>query len=518
MAMEIIPLSTIVALARAGAIERAWHAFDAAGYDRREDDPAALTVKGRLLKDKALRSGGEERRRLYSLSAEAYRQAAALEAGTYPLINAAALSLLSGDRDQAAEIAREVMERIARAPEEPETPYWRAATQAEALLLLGRFNQAQEALAEALAAAPRAWEDHASTLRQFLLIHEALGEDARWLEMLRPPLSLHFSGRIGLTEEDAAEAAAAAAEIIARERIGFGYGALAAGSDIIVAEALLAAGAELHVVLPSDAESFARRSVDPYGADWRRRFDAALAAAASVYPVRPLGVPPGAATIEHTDDVAAGLARLNAERLLAGFGELAVGRPRSTRRAPEYVIDVSGEAPTASGPSGDDGPAPLLALLSINVGAAAEDGHAERLEEVRRALGDWPAAIAPHLEGDDIILGHPILGEAVGVARQVQARLGGKMPLRIAAHYGFIPVVRDPFIGAPRPTRHGADIVRGVASATPPDTICVSLDFAAVLAAGGDDPGCASWIGELRALDGGPPIPLYALNPARSDD
>src|SRR3954463_8719052 len=99
------PLSTIIALARAGALDHAWYQFTAAGYDVRGDDPAALTVKGRLLKDRALRAQGEERRRFYLQSAEAYRRAAALQPGTYPLINAATLSLLSGDRDRAQEIA-----------------------------------------------------------------------------------------------------------------------------------------------------------------------------------------------------------------------------------------------------------------------------------------------------------------------------------------------------------------------------------------------------------------------------
>src|SRR4051812_48979626 len=59
------PLSTIIALARAGALDHAWYQFSMAGYATRDDDPAALTVKGRLLKDRALRASGEERRRFY---------------------------------------------------------------------------------------------------------------------------------------------------------------------------------------------------------------------------------------------------------------------------------------------------------------------------------------------------------------------------------------------------------------------------------------------------------------------
>src|SRR3954466_11094159 len=148
--MTSTPLSTIIALARAGALDHAWYQFSAAGYDAGDDDPAALTVKGRLLKDRALRASGDERRRFYLESAEAYRRAAALQPGTYPLINAATLSLLSGNRFQADEIAHEVLERIAREPEEPETPYWRAATEAEAWLILRVEDEARGALERAI--------------------------------------------------------------------------------------------------------------------------------------------------------------------------------------------------------------------------------------------------------------------------------------------------------------------------------------------------------------------------------
>jgi len=172
------------------------------------------------------------------------------------LINAATLSLLSGDRGRAEEIAREVLDRIAREPDEPETPYYRAATEAEALLLLGRRDEARAMLEAAVAAAPRAWEDHASTLRQFLIIQDVLGGDRAWLDLLRPPRSLHFAG------DGAAEAAA-------DPDIGFGFGALAAGDELAAAEALLARGAELHVVLPSDPVSFAAAFVDPEGKESR---------------------------------------------------------------------------------------------------------------------------------------------------------------------------------------------------------------------------------------------------------
>jgi len=509
--MPAPPLSTIIALARAGALDHAWGQFCAAGYDRQDDDPAALTVKGRLLKDHALRASDEgDRRRFYLQSAEAYRRAAALRPATYPLINAATLSLLSGDRAQAEEIAREVLERIAREPDEPETPYWRAATEAEALLLLGRAGEARIALEAAVAAAPRAWEDHASTLRQFLIIQEVLGGEAAWLDMLRPQRSLHYSASAaGDAGADRKEAIAA---ILREEDVGFGYGALAAGAEIMAAEALLERGATLHVILPSDAESFAARYVDPFAAEWRGRFDAALEAAESIEHVRPLRAPPDDRMTALAHEVALGAAMLNAERLM---GE-AVALRAGPGEAPSHIRTHAIEAPAQTDPGAapPESRAILLALLAISVGGGSEEGFEDRLEEVQGVLAlAQGAQIAPHLGGDSILIGYPGPQEAAAAARAIHAQLRAQIPLRIAGHYGLISCVRDPFTGSLRPTESGAEIVRAIAGAIPPDAVCVSHDFAAVLAAAAGAPSGANWIGELRAFDGGSPIGLYALRP-----
>jgi hypothetical protein len=505
------PLSTIIALARAGALDHAWAQFCAAGYDRDDNDPAALTVKGRLLKDHALRASGADRRRFYLQSADAYQRSAALQPATYPLINAATLSLLSGDRGRAEEIGREVLERIALEPDEPETPYYRAATEAEALLLLGRTGEARAAIEAAVAAAPRAWEDHASTLRQFLIVQDALGGDSDWLDMLRPPRSLHYAGGAEL----AADGAVAA--LLEAERIGFGFGGLAAGAELAVAEALLAHGAELHVILPGDPAGFAERFVDPYGAAWRARFDAALEAAESVELVRPLQAPPDSRMAALAGEVARGAAMLNAERLMseavmlrvgADAGEAPTGLRTHVLAAPGGASPAAEEAPPAESRAG------LFALLALSVGSGADAGFEDRLEEVREALAQGAAPrIAPHLGGDSIVIGYDGPLEAAAAARAVHAALRARMPLRVAGHYGLIPCVRDPFIGALKPTESGTEIVRAIARAIPPDTLCVSHDFAAVLAARAGAPSGASWIGELQAFDGGSAIGLYALRP-----
>jgi hypothetical protein len=70
--------------------------------------------------------------------------------------------------------------------------------------------------------------------------------------------------------------------LLGEQRVGFGYGGLAAGADIVFAEALLAFGAELHVVLPVNRDSFVDVSVAPFGDGWTARFEQCLSQATSI--------------------------------------------------------------------------------------------------------------------------------------------------------------------------------------------------------------------------------------------
>ena len=272
-------LAQILSLARAGNPARAWALFHSSGWDARKDDAKALTLKGRLLKDRAKASKGAERARLYGLAAEAYAAAAERKRDSYPLINAAALALLGGENERSAALARETLALIDSDPAQGENAYWRAATRAEALLLTGDQRGARAALADGIARLPYAWEDHAATIGQFELILAEQGEDRSWLDQHRPPPSLYFSGIIGLDEADPALLQDIDA-IIERERPGFGFGALAAGADILIAEALHQSGAELHITLPYPVDRFCELSVAPYGDQWVPRFETLVEAAA----------------------------------------------------------------------------------------------------------------------------------------------------------------------------------------------------------------------------------------------
>jgi tetratricopeptide (TPR) repeat protein len=318
-------LLAIIALARSGALDRARRLFDEAGLDAVTDEPATLSVRGRLLKDEARRSPPAARAGLWRQAGDAYARAAALSGTTYHLINAATLALLAGDRATAGERAREVLVKLDAGDTGPETPWYLGATRAEALLRLGRTDEAKTALDDARRRAPEAWEDHATTLRQFTLILEVLGEDSAWLAPLQPPRSLHFAGHLAVVDDPGLRRRVEAT--LESERIGFAWGALAGGADLIIAEAVLARGAELHLVLPAPPAVFRAESAAPLGGDWPARFDEVLALAAGVSVVEP-----GVATttmlhIRLAAEVAMGRAVMKAASLASEAVQLLVMDP-----------------------------------------------------------------------------------------------------------------------------------------------------------------------------------------------
>jgi hypothetical protein len=518
-------VAVILALARAGATARAWTDFVAAGYES-SADPVYRTLEGRLLKDQATSSQKpEERSRLYGAAAAAYAGAAAGGGSTYPLINAAALFLLSGDREASSELATQALARIDADPEEPETPYWREATRAEALLLLDRGDEARTVFADATVLAPKAWEDHASTLRQFALILAAQGKESAWLDAHRPPRSLHFGGHMSFDprvfrREHLDEKIAA---VLDEEKVGFGFGALAAGADIIIAEALLARGAELNAILPGGPEAFAAVSVDPFGKPWRRRFDAVLAMAETVRPVRPLGASPDAAMIGLADEVAMGAALMNGRRLESSAVQLLVldsaetangasGRSREIWAAGGWrqrVLTALRETRRDSAMPAARSAEPL-AVIAIGLGHDAAVGQV--LAELHGRIARLPApALAPYLTEDRLILAYPGPGEAAEAAVRLLGGSSGASSLRIGGQYGPAATFHDPFSNALRLTPAATAAAAGALASAPPGTACVTDDFAAALAAAGPRRPASEYIGELEPPDDGPPVGLYAL-------
>ncbi|PHQ64339.1 MAG: hypothetical protein COC10_01460, partial [Sphingobium sp.] len=120
----ILPiLAQIRTVARSGDTIRAWRMLSDAGL-LQSDDVEALSLKGRLLKDRAARSDATERSALLAQAQAAYMQAAGVRPATYPLINAATLAFLNGCPDEASRLARAVLALLDNGNHEPETRYW----------------------------------------------------------------------------------------------------------------------------------------------------------------------------------------------------------------------------------------------------------------------------------------------------------------------------------------------------------------------------------------------------------
>ena len=206
--------------------------------------------------------------------------------GYYPGVNAATMALIAGNAAKARAIAGKLVKSLSRDAED----YWPLATLAEALLISGDAAQAKTVLAKARSA--RGGDDgaKASTILQFRRLAEVLGTDMEaFVDELGARNVAVFSGHLFRGEElDEAAQETTEAEIRRRaealfkaQHVGIVYGALAAGTDIILAETALKLGAELDIVLPFATERFIETSVrigDPPGfaGKWEKRFRAVL--------------------------------------------------------------------------------------------------------------------------------------------------------------------------------------------------------------------------------------------------
>ena len=275
-----------------------------------------------------------EGRALYE---DAFR--AATDAGDpeayYPAINAATLALFAGDAEAAGRLAGEVLDlvapRIASLDDAAADRYWVLATALEAHLVRGDLDAARGLVDQVVAAAGRDDAALATTGRQLERIVAAKKLDSGVLAAFkaadRRPFPRHHdrvaAGTNGLGRQ-ATTVAADIAALLKGMRIGAAYGSLAAGADILFAEALLEQGVALNVVLPFATDDFIEQSVRPAGEDWVTRFEACLAAAKTVRFATEDAYLGDDQLFTYSSSLAMGLASLCARHLHAPLMQLAV--------------------------------------------------------------------------------------------------------------------------------------------------------------------------------------------------
>lgn len=550
----MLPQSQILTLLRSGALVQAEKAYRQLGLDQDRSSEDAMALGGRILKARALEETGAARQKLACAAADKYAEAYAATGGSYSGINMAALYHVAGDRARAAKTARAVLAALeSHRPKPGLGAYYHMATQAEAMLILGDQSQADLRFADAAALAPHEYDAHASTLKQFEMLIGATGGDTSWLDPHRPPCSLHFAGHMwGLGD---GHAPLAQTNIYALERSvsdaldtlspGEAFGALAAGSDILIAEQLLDRGVPLHVIQPCPHTLFRRQSLDPFGTGWNQRFEDCLARAASI---RTISHDPTLAddlTTAFASETAMGLSVLRAERLATRARQLLIWDKQAataagtghdaalwaqTGRHQQVIPFPSDQRPHA--PLVHEGHGPersLQAMLFADVSGFGRMSEAqvprflahvlEPLAACCAALGVTPKHV--NTWGDGLFLVYDIVGAAADAAIALQdcfqaidlpgAGLQDDLALRVAGHYAPVHLLRDPFLARAGVFGREVTTAARMEPVTPPGSTYVSEPFACALAlAGRPDVRCEPMPATIECRDRGA-LTLFSL-------
>jgi DNA-binding SARP family transcriptional activator len=541
----------VLALARSGATSQARRRYDQYGLNRldRSSVPSGLgsdiaVLSARLDKDQALAST-EMRKAWARRSAEGYEQTHDATREPYHGVNAATMWLLAGDKQKAQALAKKVLDELSG------SDYWALATEAEAALLLGDLERTGEALVAAATAGPELLSQRATTLKQLKLICALTATSTSILEPIRNPPVIHYSGhRMIPAERDGAESgeesrvASEIRELIEALDVGVGFGSLAAGADIIAAEALLDRGAELNVVLPFDADDFVRTSVHPAGAEWVHRFERCMAGAASIELATHADFLGDPVLFDFGAQVAMGLTLMRARHLEAAPHQIAVwdgGEARGEAGtavdvarwertgAPSTVIDVS---VTAVGDSAEVSPEVSRSIRAVVIADVA--GYSDLSDRQLIAFHDAVSAdmasrIAPHrkqlvsgrtwgnrmrLVFEDVPAAAQCALDLMEGAKQFNADsagLGELRGLRIAAHASPVFQHADPIFGSSLMFGIGLGEAAVIEPRTPAGEIYTTRAFAALAVLSGQDDFECQYVGTMPAARRYGHVPLYVL-------
>lgn len=532
---------TVLSLARMGDVVAASARYAEYGLDRAVD-VEARSLGARLAKNTAELLSGAAQQAAFAAASRLYAAIHSETGDLFPGINAASLTLLAGDPATAHRRAAALLQAGAAARD-----YWSAVTRAEALLLLDRETEAEAACSEALSLSGSNLGARAVTLRQFDLLAGLAGLDAheRVRAVLRPPGLAVFCGHM-FGEHGISEAALAAQVFasLAEHNIGFGFGALTCGSDIVIAEQLLARGGELNVVLPFAPADFVRSSVLPGGGSWVARFEACLAAAHSVHIVSEMGDIGDPGAFNHGSLTAMGLARLRAAQLGGTAKMLTVYDGASPSGRAGTAVDVarwqqSGGQAVMLAPGAVDrtltpeartvsysGPARVAMAMILadapNFSKLAEPDIPTFWRAVMgtaaRVLDQFAASVRfRNSWGDALFI---VVSDVVAAAeimltlQEALAAAGSQFTLRIGGHYGMVFETGDPVTG--QTTYYGTEVSRTarIEPVTPPGQSYVTASFAAALALTGAPRFRGHYVGRVPLAKDYGTFPMYRLSRA----
>lgn len=280
----------VLAMARMGSLREAISLVDAFKLSTDTPNEDIASIGPRLRRDLAFAAADGPDIKQLRLSAEGYEHVYRALKSTYPGVNAAATYAMGGDLALARKLAKEVSAAAAAAlldVDEDEPSYWARATLGECNLIAGDRAMAAANFAGALGAVDAAPGRIATTRNQLRRLKGPLGLDDLWIDAALPQgRILFFCGPLTTAGNDSQGALGRLKSrfttFIAHHDIIAAVGALAAGADIAMAEALLEAGVPLHAHLPLPPTTFLAASVAPSAGDWRERFIACIERAQTI--------------------------------------------------------------------------------------------------------------------------------------------------------------------------------------------------------------------------------------------
>jgi len=554
---------SVLALARTGSTTQAMRRFIELDLSSVDSEDAA-SLQARLTKDLALMATGAERRRLARDASLAYRRICDRTNGYFPAINAATLSLLSGDASGARVLAGLALDLVARSGD---SGYFAAATEAEGLLLIENEAGARAAIERAAALAGDDFGALATTRRQLRLICEMIDTDPILISPLAGPAVAHFCGHriaapgaIGrFLSEDEEAVAALVAEAVARCPTGIAYGSLASGGDILWAEALMAGGCELHIVLPFSLEEFILTSVADAGDRWIARFHRCLQAATSVTFATQDSYLNDDVLYNYNSQLAMGLALLRARYLDAEVHQFAlwdgdgdavhVGTATDVaawKQSGHHCVVVDPECGSRRQHSGTEesvrAPPPpatrtvrrvVRSMLIGDIRGYSKLSEDQLVIFSRVVLGSFADVLAGYEEsieyrntwGDALIVvfGDPTaaarcgldLRDAMGALQREELDLPDYLDIRLSGHVGPIFPMWDPVMR--KRSFFGAHIIRAarMEPVTPPGAVLVTEAFAAVLELSDSEDLSCEYVGHLPAAKDYGRLRMYSLERRR---
>jgi class 3 adenylate cyclase len=543
--------AALLALARTGATEEALIRYTDSNIEANAQsakdallETDVLALRARIEKDRAWRAPPAQRPAAFRAALQAYENAFRATGSAFPGVNAATAALLAGDGDKAIDLAREIAENLDANPDSEHGEYFALATRVELALILGYQEAARDALGEIQRLKLGDEASRASTRRQLRAICRTKDIPASILTPIDAPSVVHYTGLLMRDTANTADVADRIRTCFDENKVGYAFGSLAAGADMLCAEQALERGARLHVVLPFQREEFRDVSVTRFGASWGKRFDDILGAAASIRYATDDAYLGDDTLFSYTSRLAMGLALLQAQFLDGDVFQLAISDDApggstitggdmsvwaGTGKRREVIAAKRSVEKQIEPFERESAPRVLRAMMFGDVRGFSKLTERQVPTFVRHYLGRFASVLSQYAakiedrntwgDGLYVVFSDAIVAAECALALQGEIRtidagaigLPADMGLRLGIHFGPVFPIDDPVIG--RRVFVGTHVSRTarIEPITPEGSVYATESFAAEIMLSSSERFRAEYVGQIPASKNYGTMRMYSL-------